>query len=129
MNVPAALIKVEVETSLHCSSHRSILHHSWRYWASLKSRRAATFAIRHCQSPSLGSSMSPWSSFIASSKLQLQFTHCTSATAIILYYRHECRHTQFCIWLQIIKFYFPFMETNWRLIGLNLDCDGTRQTV
>ena len=73
--------------------------------------------------------MSPWSSFIALSMLWLQFTHCISATATILYYRHKCHHVQFRIRLQVIKFYFPYMETNYRLIGLNLDCDGTRRTM
>ena len=37
----------------------------------------------------------------------------------------HCRagHAQFLIRLQIIIFYFPYMETNW------LDCDGTWQSV
>ena len=106
MNVPAALIEVEVETSLlfiALLTGVSFTIRSDTGPASLKSRRAASFATRHCQSPSLGCSMSPRSSFIAPSTLRLRFTHCTSATAAILYYRHECRHAQFRIRLQIIR--------------------------
>ena len=27
-------------------------------------------------------------------------------------------HAQFCVWLQVTRFYFPYMETNWQLIWI-----------
>ena len=110
MNTPAALIKVEVETS--SPSKRKISRKAQLTHVHRRRDEEPSHQPRHGFSKVLAVSIN---SQIVLALVRSLYTCLYTKNPHHFLKRHKCRHAQFRIRLQITRLFFPYMETNWRL--------------